>query len=347
MEPMRASTRVTIKDIAQQAGVSKTTVSFAFNEPTKLSSSTCTRVLAIATELGYVPDPVARTLTTRRTGSVGLLLPQALQEALQNPYLGEILQGLGASCEGQSRSLLLMPPVQGQVMEAARRAAVDALVAIGVGPEHQVVELMRQRQIPLVTIDGLPGESLSNVGIDDEAAAYALMQHVLGLGHRRLAVVALEPEVYNNTVGQTSAVSMRRMAGFSRALQEAGLAADAISMFRVDSSFSGGMAAADKVLNNTDCTAILAMADILAMGIYARCADRGILIPASMSVAAFDDIQISQILKPGLTTISQSGFAKGTEAGRIIHSLLDGGPIEQVLMPATLQVRSSVGQAPV
>ena len=344
MEPMRASTRVTIKDIAQRAGVSKTTVSFAFNEPTKLSNSTCTRVLAIATELGYVPDPVARTLTTRRTGSVGLLLPQALQEALQNPYLGEILQGLGASCEGQSRSLLLIPPVQGQVMEAARRAAVDALVTIGVGPGHQVVELMRQRQIPLVTIDGLPGESLSNVGIDDEAAAYDLMRHVLGLGHRRLAVVALEPEVYTNAVGQTSAVSMRRMAGFSRALQEAGLAADAISIFRGDSSLSGGMTAADKVLNSTDCTVILAMADILAMGIYIRCAERGIHIPAGLSVAAFDDIQFTQILMPGLTTISQSGFAKGTEAGRIIHSLLDGGPIEQVLMPATLQVRASVGQ---
>ena len=337
---------VTIKDIAQRAGVSKTTVSFAFNEPSKLSRSTCARVLAMAAELGYVPDPVARTLTTRRTGSVGLLLPQPIQEALRNPYLGEILQGLGACCEGQGRSLLLVPPVQGQVMEAARQAAVDALVAIGVGPDHQVVALMRQRQIPLVTIDGHPGEGLSNVGIDDEAAAYALMQHVLGFGHRKLAVVALEPEVYNDTSGHVPAVSRRRMAGFSRALRNAGLAAEAISTVRVECSLAGGMAAADRVLDGTGCTAILAMADIVAMGIYVRCAELGIRIPADLSVAAFDDILLSRILQPGLTTISQPGFAKGSEAGRIIHSLLDGGPIEQVQMLVALQVRASVGQVP-
>ncbi|MFH2113241.1 MAG: LacI family DNA-binding transcriptional regulator, partial [Spirochaetota bacterium] len=223
---MRASTRVTIKDIAERAGVSKTTVSFAFNEPSKLSSATCARVRAMAAQLGYVPDPVARTLTTRRTGSVGILLPQPVQEALQNPYLGEILQGIGSSCAGQGLFLLLVPPLQGQLMEAARRAAVDAIVAIGVGPDHQVVELMRQRRIPLVTIDGCPGEGLSNVGIDDEAAAYTLLEHVLGFGHRRLAVVELEQEVYNEGAGQVSAVARRRMAGFSRAIQDAGLADD-------------------------------------------------------------------------------------------------------------------------
>ncbi|OHD76388.1 MAG: hypothetical protein A3J97_04810 [Spirochaetes bacterium RIFOXYC1_FULL_54_7] len=343
---MRSSTRVTIKDIAEKAGVSKTTVSFAFNEPSKLSSATCERVLAMAAQLGYVPDPVARTLTTRRTGSVGILLCQPVEEALRNPYLGEILQGIGSSCAGQGLSLLLVPPFHGQVMEAARRAAVDALVAIGVGPDHQVVDLMQRRQIPLVTIDGCPGEGLSNVGVDDEAAAYELLEYVLGFGHSRLAIVELEPEVYSDGSGQTSAVARRRMAGFSRALGEAGLAVDAMRTFRVDCSLSGGMAAADKVLAGTGCTAILAMADILAMGIYVRCSEAGIRIPVDLSVAAFDGIQLSRILQPGLTTISQPGFEKGSEAGRVILSLLDGGPVRQVLMPTTLQVRASVGQVP-
>jgi DNA-binding LacI/PurR family transcriptional regulator len=344
---MRSSTRVTIKDIAEKAGVSKTTVSFAFNEPAKLSRATCARVLAMAAQLGYVPDPVARTLTTRRTGTVGLLLPQPVQEALRNPYLGEVIQGLGSSCANQGLSLLLVPPFHGTVMEAARRAAVDALVAIGVGPDHQVVDLMAQRRIPLVTIDGCPGEGLSNVGIDDEAAAYRLMKHVLDCGHRNLAVVELEPEVYNDGSGQVSAVARRRNAGFSGALQAAGLSDDLVRTFRVDCSLSGGMEAADQVLAGCGCTAILVMADILAMGIYVRCAETGIRIPADLSVAAFDDIQLSRILQPGLTTISQPGSGKGSEAGRVILSLLQGGPIQQVLMPATLQIRASVGRVPV
>jgi alanine racemase len=301
----------------------------------------------MAVELGYVPDPVARTLTTKRTSTVGLLLPQPVQDALRNPYLGEIIQGLGSSCAGQGLSLLLVPPLHGKVMEAARRAAVDALVAIGVGPDHQVVDLMAQRRIPLVTIDGCPGEGLSNVGIDDEAAAQVLMKHVLSSGHRKMAVVELEPEVYNNGPGQASTVARRRMAGFLGALHDAGLTEDVIRTYRVDCSLSGGMEAADQVLAGSGSSAVLVMADILALGIYARCAETGIRIPADLSVASFDDIQLSCILQPGLTTISQPGFEKGREAGRVILSLLGGGPIQQVLMPATLQVRASVGQVPV
>ena len=346
MRAMRASTRVTIKDIAEKAGVSKTTVSFAFNDPSKLSSSTCTRVLAMAERLGYVPDPVARTLTTRRTGAVGILLPQPVHEALRNPYLGEILQGLGSSCSGAGLSLLLVPPLQGQVMAAARKAAVDALVAVGVGPDHQVVELMRQRQIPLVTIDGCPGDGLSNVGIDDEAAAYTLMRHVLEYGHKKLAVVDLEPEVYTFGAAQMSTAAVRRMAGFKKALKDTGLADDALKIFRVACSLSGGMAAADMVLAGSGCTAIVAMADILAMGIYARCAKTGIRIPEDLSVAAFDDIQLSSVLQPGLTTISQPGFEKGSEAGRVLLSLLHGGQDLQVQMPTSLRIRASVGPIP-
>ena len=87
--------RPTIKDIAARAGVSKTTISFAFNDPTRISALTYSRIMAIVDELGYVPDPIARTLATKRMGALGLLLPQPIHEALANPYLCEIVRGIG------------------------------------------------------------------------------------------------------------------------------------------------------------------------------------------------------------------------------------------------------------
>jgi LacI family transcriptional regulator len=119
-----------------------------------------------------------------------------------------------------------------------------------------------------------------------------------------------------------------------------------MTAFRVDCSLSGGMTAADRILAGSDCTAILAMADILAMGIYVRCAEAGIGIPADLSVAAFDDIQLARVLKPGLTTVSQPGHKKGSEAGRLALSLLEGGAPQQVVMTTALQIRASVGQVP-
>ncbi len=340
--------RITINDIAARAGVSKTTVSFAFNDPRRISKATCERIMAIAAELGYIPDPVARTLTTKRIGAIGLLLPQPMHEALKNPYLGELLQGIGAACLEHESSLLIVPPIKGQLVDAARRAAADALMVIGVGPDHSIVELIRKRSMPLLTIDGRPTDGMANVGIDDEAAAYGLMMHVLGLGHRCIAIVELESESYNDPADRASVVRDKRMEGFSRALKEAGIdphSAD-ILVHTAACSLEGGREAADSVLKSGRATAVVAMADIVALGFMERCAERRLRIPEDLSVVAFDDIAISRLVKPGLTTVRQPGYRKGYEAGRIVLDMLNGGPSEQVVMPSELVLRGSSGTVP-
>src|SRR3984893_13411463 len=103
--------RVTIADVAGAAGVSKTAVSFAFNNPEKLGQATLERVLHVAHELGYTPHPAARALSLRRSGTIGILIPQRLSTAFANPFLSELIQGLGQVCEKNERSLLLVPPV--------------------------------------------------------------------------------------------------------------------------------------------------------------------------------------------------------------------------------------------
>ena len=122
--------RVTIRDIAERAGVSKATVSFAFNSPWKISADTRDRVLKTAEELDYIPDPVARTLTTKRTGTLGLLLPQPIQDAFKNPHIFEVVQGIGSVCHAEELSLTILPPVKGLLSQTVRTAAVDVIITI-------------------------------------------------------------------------------------------------------------------------------------------------------------------------------------------------------------------------
>ncbi len=339
--------RVTIKDIAKRAGVSKTTVSFALNDPERISAETRDRVLAIVAEMGYVPDPVARALTTGRHGAIGLLLPQPIHEALANPYLCEIVRGIGETCEERGLALTMLPPVRGALIEAARRAAVDALLTIGVGPGTEVAELLRKRHLPFVAIDGLAADNMVNVGIDDEAAAYELMRHILDLGHERIAILALMPEVCAAPASCFSRVCELRLAGFSRAFAERGRALDApeIRVVPVEGSLEGGRRATLACLESGDRaampTAIVAMADAAALGAYAACRSLGISVPADMSIAGFDDIPQASLLDPPLTTIRQPGSEKGAKAAALALALLAGDAVSHLVLRAELVVRGS------
>jgi DNA-binding LacI/PurR family transcriptional regulator len=339
--------RPTIKDIAERAGVSKTTVSFALNDPSRISAETRKRVMAVVTELGYFPDPVARTLTTKRLGALGLLLPQQITEAFRNPYLCEIVRGIGEACEGGELSLTMLPPVRGRVIEAARRAFVDGLITIGVGPDHEVVELLNSRRIPFATIDGADTETTANVGVDDEGAAYGLMRRVLELGHRSIAILALMPEAIQLPEERFSLVRDRRLAGFERALSESGLGlgCSAIRVVPAEGSLEGGQSAASGLFSSgvEAPTAVVAMADIVALGVYQACRAWGLRIPEDLSVAGFDDIPGAAIAQPPLTTVRQPGREKGAAAAALVVSLLNGGPVEHRRLGTELAFRASLG----
>jgi DNA-binding LacI/PurR family transcriptional regulator len=339
--------RPTIKDIAERAGVSKTTVSFALNDPGRISEETYKRVMAVVNELDYVPNPVARTLTTKRLGALGLLLPQPITEALRNPYVVEIIRGVGELCAERELSLTMLPPHAGKVIEAARRAFVDGLITIGVGPDHEVVELLNKRHIPFVTIDGVDTEATVNVGVDDESAAYGLMRHILGLGHRRIAVLALRPETIQLREGGSSLVRDRRLAGFARALAEVGLDLDSPG-FRVvpaESSVEGGDEAISAILASGSLaeapTAVVAMADAIALGVYQACRRAGLAIPGYMSVAGFDDIPMAASASPPLTTVHQPGREKGAAAADLVAILLEGDEAPHRCLDTDLVIRQS------
>jgi alanine racemase len=338
--------RTTIKDIAERAGVSKTAVSFAFNDPEKISKDTRDRIMAIADELGYIPDPLARSLSTNRAGTIGFLLPQPIAEAFNNPYIFQLIQGIGEVCHQEDLSLTLLPPVRGSISEAVRNALIDGIIAVGVGPDTKVIELLHQRRKPFVTIDGEPSAETINIGIDDEGGAYEAMRHALDAGHRRIAILSLENPVLLDPDERYSRVSEMRIAGYRRALAERGLDIDGkeVSLSFVLTSIEAGIDAMDALsTGGATPTAAVCMSDIIACGVYEWARIKGLRIPDDISVLGFDDIPMAAFLSPGLSTVRQPGVEKGHKAARIVVDLLAGkASTPKVLLPVELVSRGSV-----
>src|SRR5256885_14021336 len=211
--------RIKIADVATAAGVSKTAVSFAFNNPENLGPATLERVLRVARDLGYVPHPAARALSMRRSGTMGVLIPQRLSTVFANPFLSELIQGLGEQCEEHDLTLLLVPPVDGSLESAIRQASVDGFISLGLGPDDQALAVLDRNGIPTVLVDSDESPEHPAVNVDDKVGAEKAATHVLELGHTQLAVIVLPP---TRSQLETTPTAARRMEGYEAAIAGAG-----------------------------------------------------------------------------------------------------------------------------
>jgi alanine racemase len=166
--------RPRIADVAREAGVSKTAVSFAFNAPDRLAPETASRIREVADALGYRPHPVARMLTQRHTLSLGVLTPQALSVIFSNPFFGAFSEGVALAAEESGYGMTFISPVHGSLARAVSRATVDGVVAIGLSERHPEVEQVRQAGLPMVLVDSTALQDLPSVDVDDEGGARSL-----------------------------------------------------------------------------------------------------------------------------------------------------------------------------
>jgi DNA-binding LacI/PurR family transcriptional regulator len=338
--------RVTIRDIANASGYSKTTVSFAFNDPDRIGKETREKILRIADELGYVPDPVARNLSLRRQGTIGLLLPDPIARAFFNPYLAQIVQGIGAICERECHSLTLIPPVRESLLEGIRGAAVDGLITLGLEPGTDTVDFIKRRHLPFVTIDGRVGGDFPVVGIDDRGAAATAMQYVLDLGHREIAIVSFAPDPEGRS---GTHVETQRIAGYREAVDRSRVQGADIStrIYYAESSIAGGTEAAERMLDEGLPTAVVTMSDILGVGVIDRFTRAGVTVPDEVTIVGFDDIPEARLVRPELSTIAQPGYEKGHHAAESLLRLIahKEAPRHTVL-DASLVVRGSSAPPP-
>ena len=219
----RTRRRPRIADVAREAGVSKTAVSFAFNRPSRLAPETAVRIRSVAESLGYRPHPVARMLTQRSTLTIGLLTPQTLSVIFSNPFFGAFSEGVARAAEHEGYALQFISPLHGSLTRAVDRAMVDGVVAIGVSANHPEVEQLRAAGLALVMVDSSALPDLPTVEVDDEGGAHMAAQHLIGLGHRDLLIVGIESTP--GTPPEPDGVGGRRMRGYRRALDESGVGA--------------------------------------------------------------------------------------------------------------------------
>jgi DNA-binding LacI/PurR family transcriptional regulator len=351
--------RPTLDTIAQRVGVSRATVSNAYNRPDQLSTALRERIIATAQQIGYPgPDPVARSLATQRAGSVAFMLCDGLSSAFSDPALSIMLDALSATVDSGERSLLLLPGINGDGPRArsVMRAQTDVVVAYSLPDNAPALDAVRQRDLPLVVVDQPAVASSATVRVDDHGGAVLAGRHVAELGHRRIGVIALglSADGARGPIGAdrlTSAhfrVTLDRIDGYLKALGEHGIVADGVPMWEAPGSGRELGREGARWLFGLDPrpTAVLCMSDELALGAIRAANDLGLSVPAEVSIVGFDDTPAASWSDPPLTTVRQDLVAKGRQAGELALQLLDGArPSRPVTIGVDLQVRGSTAAA--
>jgi DNA-binding LacI/PurR family transcriptional regulator len=184
-----------MQDVADLAKVSKSTVSLAFRDSKRLSEDTVRSVMDVAKELGYAQDPTARMFRTRRTVSLGMLLPQQLDKVLENPYYTMFLRGVGQICQREGDTLLLVPPLRGSIIMAIPYAAVDGFIVSGLETDRGEVTALTQRGIPFVLVDSDPIAGVSSIDLESEGISLLEVSCTRAGGGRRSAPCGRPPPV--------------------------------------------------------------------------------------------------------------------------------------------------------
>jgi alanine racemase len=342
--------RPRIADVAREAGVSKTAVSFAFNSPDRLAPETATRIRDVADQLGYTPHPVARMLTQRRTQTIGVLTPQALSVMFSNPFFGVFSEGVAGAAEESGYGLYFISPLRGSLARAMSRATVDGVVAIGLSDDHPEVEQIRRAGVPIVLVDSTALPDHGSVEIDDVGGARAAAEHVAGLGHRDVLVIGVEPPVPSLAM-DPGGVTSRRLRGYREGFAAVGVTIPDEWVVVGPASIEGGIAALNRAWEDgLRPTAVLAMSDAMAIGAMRALRDLRLAIPGDVSVVGFDDIDLAPHVDPPLTTVHQPIRRKGAEAVRLLLTVVqrrDQAIPEHRRLETHLIVRESTGPVPV
>lgn len=322
--------RTTISDIAKASGYSKTAVSFAFNCPERISKEAKEKILAVAKELRFSPDPMARNFSKGRHMSIGFLLPQKLSDSLSNPYTQEVIKGIGMVCEEHGYTVMLIPPLHASIAEAIKNAPVDGLIAMGFFFNKKISEAFKVRNLPVVVIDGIGEKGMISVSIDDVKASETIMDTVLDSGHRDIAIVTLPDDAYAfSTPEEATTICKKRKLGYQMSMLKHGIRPEDAIIASCGATLEEGKKVAREILKNGKPSCILCMSDIVALGLIGELRAQGYSIPEDISVVGFDGIMDPALTGVELTTISQSAIEKGLLSATLLFQELEGTPVEE------------------
>jgi DNA-binding LacI/PurR family transcriptional regulator len=345
----RFKTAVRLTDVATAAGVSLGTVSNVFNRPELVRPQVREEVRRVAAELGFGgPDPAGRLLMGGLANAIGVIPPgdMPVSFAVASPYLNALLRGVAEVCDQRGASLMVISGAEEQKSRAIRDALVDGFI-LGHANDVALVSA-RRRKVPFVLMD-MATAKVDAVRIDGRGGARLAAEHLLALGHRRFAIVAVgrrpadpvwhPPSDHPRRLADGFPLDDEKLAGYADALSTAGIAIDSVPIVEAYPPSPWAEAGARLLLERApDATAVLAMSDKNAIAVLGEAARLGRRVPTDLSVVGFDDVTGAETARPPLTTIRQDIVNKGRTAALM---LFDPTLPRRPVLPVELIVRSS------
>ena len=334
---------VRLRDIAEKAGVSVMTVSKALRNAKDISVKTKARIQQLALEMGYVPDAMAQSLRTRSTRLLGLLISSST-----NPIFARTAMALEEWAFQLGYELLIshnlnQPDREETCIRRMMARRVDGLFITPVYRFEQtapIYEELKRQKSPIVILGKRAPfcGSFPAIEVDEEAASRNLTEHLIGLGHRRIAFFA-GPQV--------SPSANDRLEGYKRALREAEIEYDDRLLFAAGSTIDEGTRAAAQFIDEkSDATAIQCVNDLVAVGVGNVLLNQGIKIPQDISLTGFGNILTSEHFRVPLTTVRQPKFRLGAQAMELMQAMLRKEQVKNRLLSAELSIRASTGPVP-
>ncbi len=328
-----------IYEIAKKAGVSHMTVSRSFNNPEMVNKKTRQKIMKIADELSYRPSLIAKSMRTKRTNYIGLILPDII-----NPFFPEIVRGVDDCARKNEYNVILVNTDNDYEIETSSmymfiNRGVDGIILSGIAggkKDKEFIKKIISRKIPVILIDRyIPDINCAYVITDNFKAAYNVTRYLIGLGHKKIGVISSPQKIK---------IFQDRLKGFKQALTDYRLSYKNNYVVEGEESIESGYISMRELLKTSNkITAVFAMCDFIAFGVYKYLKENDIRIPEDISVISIDDIYTSSIITPPLTTMAQKKYEMGFRAVEILINSITGNKNikKNIILEAELMERGS------
>jgi DNA-binding LacI/PurR family transcriptional regulator len=329
----------TLEQVAEAARVSRATASRVVNGDRRVGDEARTAVEAAVKELGYTPNRAARSLVTRRSDSIAVVIPEPTTQLFGDPFFPRVLRGISdALAEEELALVLLMPQGRGDEVRVERYLAAghtDGAILISLHGSDPLPRDLQRRGIPVVVGGRPPGAGIPYVDVDNRGGAGLAVDHLLQSGRRHVATIAGP---------QDMPPGADRLAGYHETLARAGLEVADQLIEVADFSLDGGRAAMERLLDRApEIDAVFAASDLMAMGALGALATAGRRVPDDVAVVGFDDSPIAAAARPPLSSVRQPTEEMGREMARLLlHGMRNAeGPPRRVILDTSLSIRQS------
>ncbi len=330
----------TIRDVAKRAGVAPITVSRVINNSGYVNEKTRARVEAAIADLGYVPNVLARSLRSRRTGTLGLILTD-----ISNPFWTTVARGVEDAASDAGFNVILCNTDESEVeqdkyLHVLVQKQVDGVLLVPARSAVEPIKFIQSQNTSVVVLDRrIPNSQTDVVRCDSEGGAYQLTRLLLSLGHRRIAMLS-------GPLGVSTAED--RVAGYQRALAEAGVDVDAAPVCYGEFSLQSGYDMTLQVLARTPRpSALFAGNNFIAIGALRALRDTGLRVPEDLALVGFDDLPADLVVDPFLTVAAQPAYEMGRQATELLLARLSEeapAAYQEIVLPTEIVVRESSGQ---